>query len=50
MFTDCTMSVSTEPFYDCTNDILTIYWPTDELYTAIALDPLKCYVIRSVKS
>jgi len=33
------MSVSIEPFYNCTTDILTVYWPTDELYTATTLDP-----------
>jgi len=33
------MSATIEPFYDCTNDLLTLYWPTDELYTATILEP-----------
>jgi len=36
---DCKMSATTEPFYDCTNDLLTVYWPTDELYSATILEP-----------
>jgi len=33
------MSATIEPFYDCTNDLLTVYWPTDELYPATILEP-----------
>jgi len=36
---DCTISATPEPFYDCTNDLLTLYWPTDELYPATILEP-----------
>jgi len=32
------MSATIEPFYDCTNDLLTVYWPTDELYPATILE------------
>jgi len=33
------MSTTIEPFYDCINDLLTLYWPTDELYPATILEP-----------
>jgi len=33
------MTATLEPFYDCTNDLLTLYWPTDELYPATILEP-----------
>jgi len=33
------MSAAIEPFYDCNNDLLTVYWPTDERYPATILEP-----------
>jgi len=33
------MSATIEPFYDCINDLLTVYWPTDKLYSATILEP-----------
>jgi len=36
---DCKMSATIEPFYDCTNYLLTVYWPTDKLYPATILEP-----------